>query len=282
MVISQLIETNEPPVITQELLEDCFFYHTTELPGWGLIRGEWDLRFGVNDYLGHVPLNGKRVLELGTASGFICFEMEKQGALVTACDLGIDDRWDAVPYGGKVSTEVTNERKRTIQRLQNAWQLAHRLNHSCAQVIYCSAYDVPASAGPFDVATFGSILLHLRDPFLALQKAAALTGETLIVTEAVPVFHRSRILAPLRWLARLSPKYATYLIPSLDFLPDPDMGYPNDTWWNLSPEIIRRFVKILGFPHVRLTYHNQIHHYGEGLEKTRLRKMFTIVARRKN
>src|SRR5262249_33650890 len=41
----------------------CFFYHTVELPGHGVQAGEWDLRRGVDAYLGHVPLSGRRVLE---------------------------------------------------------------------------------------------------------------------------------------------------------------------------------------------------------------------------
>jgi hypothetical protein len=43
---------------------DCYFYHTMEIPGYGLLRGDWDLRRGVDDYLGNVEFTGKRVLEL--------------------------------------------------------------------------------------------------------------------------------------------------------------------------------------------------------------------------
>ena len=27
-----------------ERLEDCLFYHTMDLPGFGVVRGQWDLR----------------------------------------------------------------------------------------------------------------------------------------------------------------------------------------------------------------------------------------------
>ena len=67
--------------------DDCWFYHTIDVPGVGTIPGEWDLRAGVEDYLGKVTFAGKRVLELGTASGFLCFEMEKRGAAVVAFDV---------------------------------------------------------------------------------------------------------------------------------------------------------------------------------------------------
>jgi len=61
-------------------LEDCYFYHTMDIPGFGTVEGEWDLRGKERAYLGNVELAGKRVLELGTASGHLCFSMEKMGS----------------------------------------------------------------------------------------------------------------------------------------------------------------------------------------------------------
>src|SRR5687767_4292211 len=61
-------------------LEDCFFYHAIDLPGFGLVRGQWDLRGKFDDYIGGVPLAGKSVLDVGTATGFLSFEAEKKGA----------------------------------------------------------------------------------------------------------------------------------------------------------------------------------------------------------
>ena len=51
-----------------------------EIPDYGFIRGPWDHRGGVNAYLGNIDLQGKQVLEVGTASGFYCYEMEKRGS----------------------------------------------------------------------------------------------------------------------------------------------------------------------------------------------------------
>lgn len=42
---------------------ECNFYHTTEIPGVGLIEGQWDLRDGVEEYLGGYDFTGKRILE---------------------------------------------------------------------------------------------------------------------------------------------------------------------------------------------------------------------------
>jgi len=61
-------------------LEECDFYHTMDLPNHGVVTGAWDLRGREAAYLGNVDVAGKRVLEVGTASGHLCFAMEKMGA----------------------------------------------------------------------------------------------------------------------------------------------------------------------------------------------------------
>src|SRR5436305_13837565 len=73
------------PLIVDDLSE-CFFYHTTDVPGSGVGEGEWDLRGGEEAYLGRAPFAGTRVLELGTAAGFLTFHMEGRGAEVVSYD----------------------------------------------------------------------------------------------------------------------------------------------------------------------------------------------------
>ena len=74
---SMIMELYASPRNVQNL-SDCFFYHTMELPGIGVVEGQWDLRGRLDDYLGGVPLVGRRVLDVGSASGFLSFEMEKK------------------------------------------------------------------------------------------------------------------------------------------------------------------------------------------------------------
>jgi hypothetical protein len=73
-----------------------------------------------------------------------------------------------------------------LRGLNNAWWLAHEVFKSNARVVYGTVYDLPPGIGSVDIATFGSILLHLRDPFLALQNAASLARESIIVTANPP------------------------------------------------------------------------------------------------
>ena len=85
----------EPRIIDD--MNECYFYHTMDIPGHGLVKGNWDLRGKESEYLGHVDFQGKRVLEIGTASGHLCFSMEKMGAEVVAYDLSPKQDWDFVP-----------------------------------------------------------------------------------------------------------------------------------------------------------------------------------------
>jgi hypothetical protein len=72
-----------------ENLGDCYFYHTLDLPGFGTVEGEWDLRGRFDDYVGGIDLRGKTVLDVGTANGFLTFEAEKRGAKqVVSFDIG--------------------------------------------------------------------------------------------------------------------------------------------------------------------------------------------------
>src|SRR5579864_7214144 len=79
---------------------DCHFYHTTDLPAQGTIAGPWDLRQGIADYLGNVTFAGQRILDVGAASGFLSFYMERQGGEVVSYDLSDSYCWDHVPYAG--------------------------------------------------------------------------------------------------------------------------------------------------------------------------------------
>ena len=41
---------------------------------------------------------------------------------------------------------------------------------SKAKVVYGTVYEIPEEIGRVEVATFGSVLRHVRDPFLALRR----------------------------------------------------------------------------------------------------------------
>ena len=104
-----------------EDVADCYFYHTMELPGRGVIEGrDWDLRGRVDEYLGNVDFGGQRVLEIGPASGFLTFEMEKRGADVISVEVTDEHGWDFVPYPDARLEEVFGPRGTVMQQLKNS------------------------------------------------------------------------------------------------------------------------------------------------------------------
>lgn len=235
--------------------DDCIFYHTMDLPGIGSVSGPWDLRAGVRDYLGGVDVAGRRVLEMGTASGFVCFSMEAMGAEVIAYDLSDEQDWDIVPYAGQDTDETRATRRAVLRRLNNGWWLAHEKLGSRARVVYGSVYDVPAGIGPVDIVTYGAILLHVRDPFLALQMGSRLARETAIVTEQVSAWSDDAN-APN----------------TLRFVPNPATHQPTETWWHIPPSTVQRMLGVLGFDS-EVSYHEQI-------QAGRPTKMYTVVGHR--
>lgn len=241
-----------PRIITD--VADCDFYHTIEIPGYGLLEGWWDLRGKEREYLGAVRLKEKRVLDIGAASGFMTYFMESQGAEVVAFDLSEHHSWDVVPFSQTDSSiQHIYHRKAHIRRINNSFWLGHRVLGSKARMVYGNIYAVPKQIGMVDITTFGSILLHVRDPFLGLQSALRLTREIVVVTDVAP------------WTELTGAVMA--------FLPDFRQAAPLETWWRLTPEIVQRFVGILGFEDSTVTFHTQKYN---GREEP----LFTVVARR--
>ncbi len=229
-------------------VDDCDFYHTMDIPGHRRVEGAFDLRAGIADYLGRVDFQGKRVLDVGAASGFLSFSMERLGAEVVSYDLSPEHPWDIVPYAGVDYREYVAERRRHIRRLNNGYWLCHRALGSKCRLVHGTVYQVPAAVGPVDIAMVGSILLHLRDPFLALESILRLTRETVIVADMIP--RRQALL----WLL------GRFFRPKMTFEPHIDRKDPKETWWSLSPEVIRRMLGVLGFEKTRVVYHRQPFH----------------------
>lgn len=242
---------------TIKSIAECYFYHTMDVPGHGTITGEWDLRGSVDDYLGHFNFAGKRVLDVGAASGILSFHIEKQGAEVVSFDLSENFDWDIVPFAENDNDVTRGERRNHLRKINNGYWFCHQAFQSNAKMVNGVVYDIPNSIGPVDVAVFGSILLHLRDPFLALQNAARLAQEAIIVSD----------LSPFGKLASKFRKSPRFMPTSLE----PD-GI-NDGWFRLPPLLVKEYLAILGFKNSTLTWND--FKYGH-----RVRPIYTIIARR--
>jgi hypothetical protein len=238
-----------------------------DLPGVGHVGGEWDLRGREEEYLGGVDLRGKRVLEVGTASGHLCFYMEREGADVVAFDLSENESWDIVPYQRYDWEGALLGRRLHVKRVNNAFWLAHGAFRSKAKMVYGSVYAIPREIGSVDITTFGSILVHVRDPFFALQNALSLTRETVVVTEAYSL--------PRKALDTVRGSH-------ISFMPDFLRCEPKEAWWHLSPRVIQRFLGVLGFEKYETTYQYQKGRVRKGRveDKSHRHRFFTIVGHR--
>ena len=263
-------------------INECGFYHTMDIPGYGVVKGSFDLREGVREYLGNVDFQGKRVLELGTASGFLCFHMESEGAEVVAYDLSENDLWDIVPFYNCDFEQCVAERKEAARKLNNAFWFCHGALNSNAKLVHGTVYTVPKEIGMVDISTFGAILLHVRDPFLALQNSLRLTKQTVIITSSYTdilsfVFlklHVPYMLIGLREaFISAHMKFVPNLSAHMKFVPNPNKPGLAGDWWDLSPAILIKMIAVLGFEDVAVTYHWQ--RYSDN--KIR---MYTIVGHR--
>jgi SAM-dependent methyltransferase len=209
-------------------LGDCHFYHTMDLPRFGTVEGEWDLRDRFDDYIGGVDLKGKTVIDVGTASGFLTFEAEKRGATVTSFDIGDAKFQHLIPFKDKLYF-TDHERWRAqqnsgIERWKNAYWLAHKSLGSQASVFYGDVYHLPNNVA-FSVAIVGSVLEHLSDQVSALASISRITKSTLIIVTPV--------LETEDRIARFSPSVSA-----------PDTDY---VWWVYSIGTYREILAMLGF-----------------------------------
>jgi SAM-dependent methyltransferase len=257
----------QPAVVKN--LADCNFYHAVDLPGHGSVLGGWDLRHGIDRYLGFTSFEDKRVLDVGAATGFLSFHMEKRGAEVVSYDLSPEDRWDVVPFAGTDVGQILTAVQGDLRRVRNSYWFCHRVFGSRNRVVYGTVYAIPTAIGPVDIATCGSILLHLRDPFLALQNVCRLTRETVIIADMVP-----RRLMLLWGLGRCFGSCVTPLFGNrMRFLPDARNKGECGTWWYLSPQLVRDVLAVLGFEDSRVVYHTQPFQGARRL-------MYTVIGRR--
>ena len=139
-------------------LADCDFYHSMSIPGVGEIVGLWDLRETVDDHLGRIDFAGKRVLEIGPASGFLTIEMERRGADVVAVELPDGVGWDFVPFPEAFLAPIRDKQIAGMPRLKNSFWFTHAANQSKAALIHADIYDL-SEIGEFDVAVSPSSII---------------------------------------------------------------------------------------------------------------------------
>ena len=170
------------------------WYHCIDIPPAGSTPGLFDLR-PVVDRLPWPDVRGRRCLDVGTADGFLAFELERRGAAqVMAVDITTHERWDWEPHVAERGPEYLNAVFGPDVR--GGFHTAHRLLGSTVQFAPLSVYDLdPATVGTFDVVVCGSLLLHLREPLRALAAIRAVCDGQLLCTNQIDL---ERSIGPRR------------------------------------------------------------------------------------
>ena len=160
-----------------ERARELSWYHTLELEPGVVTEGMFDLRPVVHRYGLPERMDGMRALDVGTWDGFWAFEMERRGAEVVALDLDDEAELDWPANRRPVSFP---ERPRG-----DGFRLAREALGSSVERVNGSIYHAtPEELGTFDLVFCASVLIHLRDQVLALERIAGLCRDTFLSTES--------------------------------------------------------------------------------------------------
>jgi O-methyltransferase len=239
-------------VVTDQSL--CDFYHVSELPDGELTPGQWDLRATANEYLGNTDFTGKRVLEIGPASGFLTFHMERRGASVTCIEPPLHNVWDFVPQAGVDLASVKRDFVRHQDRLRNSFWYLHRLYGSQAECYEADAYRIPEPMQPFDIGLLTSVLLHVSSPVRMLEALANVVADKIIIVEG--------------YFEEIASQPVARLVPSTT-------NQVTNGWWDFSPKFFEQYLPVLGFANTVMTRHRDLY-----ADLNQHWELFTIVATR--
>jgi len=180
------------------------WYHTMEIVPGLVTEGWFDLRPHVAAYGLPERLDGMRVLDIGTWDGFWAFEMERRGATVVALD--VDHEWEYDFPPRRRPTEFPDTYRGV------GFELAREISGSSVERVHCNIYDAkPEDLGTFDLVFCGTVLVHLRDQMLALERFANLCHGRFIFADEydraasllpfpVSRYHADRDAAVVFWL----------------------------------------------------------------------------------
>lgn len=177
------------------------WYHRIDLGDGVVTPGPYDMAPHVASYGLPADMRGLRVLDVGPGNGFFSFEFERRGAsAVVALDL---PSWEAHDWGLAYRNELAEysaeERARYAETCMRApFELVRRELGSSVERFEGSVYELSREAlGLFDLVFCASVLMHLRDPVLALERMRSVCtpGATLVVSTATAEEDREEPLA---------------------------------------------------------------------------------------
>jgi len=196
------------------------WYHSIDL-GHGVVTpGFVDHREQLPYYGLPSSLAGKRVLDVATFDGFWAFEFDRRGADVVAADIpwwtDVDVPAVLLPHAGIIGLD---------RPTGSGFRLADDIIQSRVERVECSVYDLsPDKVGMFDLVFISDLLVHLRDPQLALDRARSVCRGEVVVADV--------------------------FTPRLEGFGDRALAWytaPNETWWLPNVAALRAMMGAAGF-----------------------------------
>jgi tRNA (mo5U34)-methyltransferase len=203
--------TGDEQAALRRRVQEIKWFHTIDLGGGVVTPGLDDSPTKLAD-LALPDLAGKSVLDIGSWDGFFAFEAERRGASrVLATD---SFSWSGANWGSK-----------------DGFELAREALGSGVEDAYVDVMDLfPDRLGTFDVVFFLGVLYHMRHPLLALERAAAMTDERLILETHVDMPFTRR--------------------PAAAFYPRDELNHDDTNWWGPNAGAVEGMLHAVGFREV--------------------------------
>jgi tRNA (mo5U34)-methyltransferase len=209
-----------PDTELQDAVNAISWYHKMPLPGGIVTPGESDTARGLPRLRLPERLDGLSVLDIGAWDGFYSFEAKRRGAArVLATD---SYSWAGSGWGSKAGFLLARE------------ALGLEVEDLDLDVMDVS----PDRVGTFDVVLLLGVLYHLRDPITAIQRAASVTRQLLIV----------ETVTNLAWLP----------VPAARLFAGSELNDDDTNWWALNPAALRALLSGAGFQDVRIVYRTSL------------------------
>lgn len=202
------------------------WYHTLDFGNGVVTPGFYDHRPIINHYSLPDRLDGKRVLDIAAFDGFWSFEFERRGAAeVVALDIASAAELDLAPRVRAAMSGADLARS-----FGGGFNLAHAQFESKVRHIHSNVYSMTPAAlgGQFDVVHCGDLLLHLRDPLLALTRMREMTRGHALISDCI--------------------------FPDLDrhdgMLAQYEGGVNDNIWWRFGAKTLSKMIADAGFDKV--------------------------------
>jgi tRNA (mo5U34)-methyltransferase len=161
------------------------------------------------------PVAGKSVLDIGCWDGYLSTEAARHGAKSV---LATDD------FVWRVG----------LSKRRNAELSAALVAPSVIQIKQIDVMDIsPETVGVHDVVIFTGVLYHMRHPLLALERAAGVCSEMLILETQIDATDESR--------------------PAMIFYPGTELANDPTNWWGPNIPCVEAMLRDQGFSWIRYT-----------------------------